>query len=252
MTLSFILRLATCLLTILLVPVSCKKNEEKKRLAAESQIKPSDFLSAEKYQTLMVDFVYDAGHPPSADAVANLKKFLNARLNKPGGVQMIVKEITASGKDRLSITEVQHIESKTRSYFSQGSILGVFIYYANSEFAGNSGGNNVPALKYGNTSLVLFGKTISTYPIALGKPTFAIIETAIVEHEFCHLLGLVDGGTPMLVAHKDAGNKEHCSNVNCLMHHMIETTEFIANLVGSNVPELDSNCLADLKNNGGK
>ncbi len=73
--------------------------------------------------------------------------------------------------------------------------------------------------------------------------------TTLLEHEFGHLMGLVDQGSPMQVNHKDAANGAHCDKPDCLMYYNVEAG-FTGTL--SAVPSLDANCIADLKANGGK
>jgi len=243
--------LASSLICFSLVS-ACKKAPDLSTGITEQNIKPVDLLSNTKFKTLMVDFVYDGGYPPSADAINNLKNFLGLILNKTGGVQIIVKEISGTGKENISIEDVKDIEKKNRSYFSQGSILGVFVYFANSDFSGNSGNNKVLGTHYGPTSIVLFGKTIKSLTGGIAKPSFATLETAVAEHEFGHAMGLVDHGTPMVSSHMDNDHPKHCINTNCLMHYRIETADIILNLTGGAVPEPDNNCIADLRNNGGK
>jgi hypothetical protein len=62
-------------------------------------------------------------------------------------------------------------------------------------------------------------------------------------------MGLVDQGSPMQNDHKDAGSGAHCINPTCLMYHAVETTGIDGT---GTVPELDAQCAADLKANGGK
>jgi predicted Zn-dependent protease len=70
-----------------------------------------------------------------------------------------------------------------------------------------------------------------------------------MKHEFGHLMGLVDQGSPMQNDHKDADHGAHCINPSCLMYHAVETT----GIDGTNtIPELDAQCAVDLKANGGK
>jgi hypothetical protein len=73
-----------------------------------------------------------------------------------------------------------------------------------------------------------------------------------LNHEFGHLFGLVDLGSPMQVNHKDAANGNHCNVNNCLMYYGAETTDILGFLLTGNVPSLDVNCQNDIRANGGK
>jgi len=74
----------------------------------------------------------------------------------------------------------------------------------------------------------------------------------LFKQDFGHLFGLVDMGTLMQVDHLDARNGNHCESNTCLMHHTYEvnTRNFIRDFV--DIPSFDSNCLADMRANGGK
>jgi hypothetical protein len=218
---------------------------------SETGIVPSDFLSDSKYKTLYIDFLYDQGSPPSAETISNLKTFLNNRLNKSGGIQIVQREFNGNGKGVISIAEVEDIEKKSRSYFSKGNMLGAFVYFVNSDYNNNQGSSKVLGMTYAATSIVIFGKTIHSYSGNFGQPSYAMLETTVAEHEFGHVMGLVNNGTSMVKQHLDAAHDKHCSNAACLMYYAAETSDIVQNLL-ANVPSLDQNCIDDLRNNGGK
>lgn len=78
-----------------------------------------------------------------------------------------------------------------------------------------------------------------------------MVEQSVMKHEVGHILGLVNLGAPMQTNHQDAEHGKHCINENCLMYWATETGNFISNLTGSSPPQLDANCIADLRANGG-
>ncbi len=86
----------------------------------------------------------------------------------------------------------------------------------------------------------------------LAQPSRAAAETAVINHEFGHLLGLVNNGTPMIGDHQDEPHGKHCDNSKCLMYYAAETSDLLANLLTGAVPGLCVNCENDLKGNGGK
>jgi hypothetical protein len=241
-------RLAGFILVTLLA--GCIKNKQSPG-QSELNISPADFLSGGKYKTLYVDLIYDQGNPPSSETVNNLKAFLYNRLNKPGGIQIIERVFNGNGKSTLSIADVEDIEKKNRSYFSKGNILGAFVYFANSDYNNNQGSTKVLGITYASTSIVLFGKTIHSYSGSFGQPSYTTLETTVAEHEFGHVMGLVNNGTSMVKQHMDAGHDKHCSNTACLMYYSAETSDIVQNILGG-VPSLDQDCIDDLRNNGGK
>ena len=83
-------------------------------------------------------------------------------------------------------------------------------------------------------------------------PSTAKLESTVLQHEFAHILGLVNNGTPLVDNHHDDEHEGHCDNQDCLMYYLAETSDIAANLFGISAPTLDANCRADLQANGGK
>ncbi|MBA2563113.1 MAG: hypothetical protein H0V14_09415, partial [Chitinophagaceae bacterium] len=83
-----------------------------------------------------------------------------------------------------------------------------------------------------------------------GQVTRTQLLTTLLKHEFGHLMGLVDQGSPMQTPHRDFTNGAHCINPECLMYYNIETAD--AGILNNPIPSPDANCMADLKANGGK
>ena len=206
-----------------------------------------DMLSAGTYTSVKIELQYMPGFAPDAGAIAHLSSFLGSHLNKPGGIQIVQKEISASGNTTVSIQDVQNIEKQNRTVFTSGSQLGIYILYTNGVFSDN----NVLGSSYHNTSLVVYGKKIHDNSGGLGQTSRTKLEATILTHEFGHLLGLVDIGTAMQTNHKDAAHAGHCNNSSCLMYYTAETSDVLGLLVTGNVPSLDANCAADLSASAG-
>ena len=111
---------------------------------------------------------------------------------------------------------------------------------------------NVLGFAYFNTSMALLGGTIENNSDGFNQPSKETVESAVLQHEFGHILGLVDNGTPAIQDHKDEANGAHCDEESCLMYYAVQTTNFMNNLTGGNIPELDAQCIQDLQANGGK
>jgi hypothetical protein len=205
-----------------------------------------ELLSADRYKSLKIEVQYMPGFAPDAAALDQLQSFLATYLNKPNGISITTKEIAASSKTALTADEVHDVEKANRSVFSTGDQVAIYVLYTN----GNYTENNVLGVAYRNTSTAIFGKKIHDNSGGLGQVSRTKLEATVLEHEFSHLLGLVDIGTPMQTAHKANGN--HCSNQNCLMYYASETTDVLGFLLTGNVPNLDAACVSDLKGNGGK
>jgi hypothetical protein len=206
----------------------------------------NELLAANKFTSLKVEIQYMPGFEPDAGAVSHLQNFLQAHLNKPNGIQVVTKQIAASGNTTLNANDVHTIEKANRSVFTNGSEIALYILYTN----GNYSENNVLGVAYRNTSAALFGKKIRDNSGGIGQVSRTKLEATVLEHEVAHLLGLVDIGTPMQTAHKANGN--HCNNQSCLMYYASETTDVLGVLLTGNIPSLDAACVADLRGNGGK
>lgn len=209
-------------------------------------IEPKDYLSSKKYKELLIEVCYVDGYAPQQASLDELKAFLSARLNKPDGISFTYKSIPSPGKSSYNQSAIEDIEKEYREEHSRRDRLVVFIFFAD---AGYSQGE-VLGLKYGSTACAVFEKVVQDNSDGIGQPSQSVLETTVLEHEFGHLLGLVDAGTDMVTAH--AANDHHCNNSNCLMYYAVETLDFIGNLSGGEIPSLDGNCIADLQANGGK
>jgi hypothetical protein len=210
-------------------------------------VSANEFLSAANYQTLNIEIAYMPGYAPDANAIANLQAFLNLLVNKPGGINISQRVIPASGKAVLTLSEVRDIENKTRTVFSSGSTLGVFILYTDGAYNQAS----TLGIAHKNTSMAVFGKTLHDNSGGVNQSGLTKLESIILEHETGHLLGLVNLGSPMQVNHKDPASN-HCNNSACLMYYETEITQMGGILIPGPIPSLDANCRNDLRVNGGK
>jgi hypothetical protein len=188
------------------------------------------------------------GFQPDAAAVNNLTSLLATLINKPGGVTVVQTQIAASGKTVLSLNDIATIEKNNRTVYTSGSQLGVYFLYTD----GNYSESNVLGLAFRNTSMSILGKTIHDNSGGIGQASRTKLETTVLEHEFGHILGLVDIGSAMQTNHKDPAHGNHCNNTSCLMYYASETTDILGILITGNIPALDANCKADLTANGGK
>ncbi|HEY9116389.1 MAG TPA: peptidase, partial [Roseivirga sp.] len=113
--------------------------------------------------------------------------------------------------------------------------------------------SNVLGVSHRNTSMVIFQKRIEELSGGVGQVSTSLLTSSVMGHEFAHILGLVNIGSPMQNAHQDDANGAHCDNQDCLMYFAVENSSGLSDLLGmSSPPPLDANCLADLSANGGK
>src|SRR6185436_12301224 len=86
----------------------------------------NQLLSSGTYKSLKVEVQYMTGYAPDAAALNHLQNILNAYLNKPSGISIVTKEISASSSTVLSIDQVRSIEEQNRTVFTTGDQLGVY------------------------------------------------------------------------------------------------------------------------------
>lgn len=209
----------------------------------------NDLLSSTRYKSLLIEIQYMPGYKPDPQAIDHLKSFLETFLNKNEGITIRMNEISGMGTVSLSTEEIRQTENKNRTAFSSASTVAVYILYTNSQHAASS---STLGIAYRNTSIALMGKTIHDNSGRVGQVSRTKLEATVLEHEIGHLLGLVDLGSPMQTDHKDDTNGNHCNDSSCLMYYASESTDILGLLVTGNIPQLDAECKADLKSNGGR
>ena len=213
---------------------------------------PRDFLSADRYRSLVIQVVSVDGFAPQQTTLNNLSSFLIQRCNKPNGISFVHTAISSPGVGAYSNQQLADVEKRYRSIETHGNELTAFVYFADGEYAGNTDDEKVLGVTYDESSVAIFEKTVRDYSGGLLQPTEASLETCILLHEFGHVLGLVNNGSPAQVAHEDGSHPRHCNNEDCLMYWLVENSDISSVIAGKGVPQLDANCIADLKANGGK
>jgi hypothetical protein len=211
-----------------------------------------EFLSSENYDKIVIEILYVDGFQPSMASIDNLKNFLEARLNKPSGIILAQNAVPSPGKETLTVKDLELIEKASRTQFIFGKTITAYIYFADADFAENTADSKVLGVAYGNSSMAIFEKTIRESTGGIGQPSTTNVESIVLDHEFGHVLGLVNFGSKPQSNHQDKEHGRHCTNTNCLMYYATETSNFVANILGGSIPSLDEACINDLKANGGK
>ena len=230
----------------------CKKQKLEDQKQEAAVVEPSGYLSASKYENLVVEVQYVNGYKPTSSSIANMQSFLRTRLNKPGGITVHYKEIEGLNKSAYSAQDIRDLEEEQRTKYPEEPELAAYIVFLDKPYSENSGNNQTLGIAYAPTSMAIFEKTIQELSGGIGQPSTEKLETSVVNHEFGHVLGLVNNGTPLTSDHHDESHGAHCDNEECLMYWSVETSDFVSNLLGSSIPELDQACIDDLKANGGK
>jgi hypothetical protein len=243
---------ALAVVLLLVVVFSCDKEEPVPPYVTNNSVKPEDFLKGEKYEILNIEVAYVEGYQPTAIALSNLQEFLRQYLNKPGGITVTQHSIPATGRISIDVDVIREIEKAHRTSVTSGNALTAFVMFLDAEYSESTETKKVLGIAYGRSSMAVFEKSVYSYT-SVGMTARRTLESLILSHEAGHLLGLVNNGVPMIAPHQDSGHGAHCSNAECLMYWKSESNVDLNDLLGSdNLPQLDANCLADLKAAGGR
>ena len=166
---------------------------------------------------------------------------------------MELKEIPSPGQAVYTINEIKALEETLRTAYNSENKVAVTGIFIDGEYSENTENGSVLGVAYRNTSFVLFERTIQEFSGQPLAPSTTVLESTVLQHEFGHLLGLVNAGTPMQSEHQDVEHGRHCTEENCLMYWTAETGEGLINSInGGTIPSFDAQCLDDLRTNGGK
>lgn len=213
----------------------------------------NDMLSNENFDTLAFELFYVAGMEPTQNTISNFENFLAARLNKSGGISIEMKEIEITNQEVYSITDIRTLEDDIRTKYNKDKEIYVFGIFLDGSYSENTENGSVLGVAYRNTSFVIFEETIQQFSGQPLAPSKTVLESTVLNHEFGHLLGLVNAGTTPQSDHQDVEHGRHCTTENCLMYWTAETGEgLLSSISGGTIPSLDASCLEDSKANGGK
>jgi hypothetical protein len=101
------------LFLIAVIPFSCKKDSDrriKKFHRQEVGSSAHDILSDKDYKSISIEIIYMTGFKPTDQAIENLKQLISSICNKPNGIRVVFKEISALGKTSYSIEDVKALE----------------------------------------------------------------------------------------------------------------------------------------------
>lgn len=202
----------------------------------------SDFLSARRFTSLIVEVQYMEGFKPDEAALHNLRSFLQSTLHKPEGIVFRQTMIPAVADTVVDNDAVRYIQKEHRSILPRNGQMALYILYTNGRYENP----NVLGHAFNNTCIVMYGKTIKQHEQALSFPTQTTLETTVLLHEMGHLLGLLEKGKAMEIDHEDTAHEAHCNNPTCVMYWSMSIKPSFGPLVGDAIPCFDSACLRDL------
>jgi len=255
----------------LVLTISCSKNSDDNVVIDPGGIdktanllatgdSANDILSNDTFTKLLIEIAYVNGFQPTMESMNNFQAFLQARTFKQD-IEILYNELPSPNEAELSLQEIADLESDNRTAYNEDSTLAIYIYFADapSEDDDPNEGTVTLGAVYRNTSMVIHESTVRDLAQQSSQITNADVETATLNHEFGHLLGLVDLGTTPVNDHEDPNATHHCDILGCLMRAELQFGSGIMGMLSSRVskgnaavPGLDSECILDLQQNGGR
>lgn len=209
-----------------------------------------DLLSDDNYNSLIVQVQYMEGAGPTQAALDKLETFLEERVHKAGIEIRVDDPIPSGGKEKYSFGEIRDLEDEHRTEFTRGETIAAYYIFLDGGSDQDSNNSYILGAAYRNTSMVMFQDNIERVSGGIGGPSKETVETTVLNHEFGHIFSLV--GIGYEAGHKDADHGNHCDNDRCLMYYTATTNDIVELITGGSVPELDQNCIDDLRSKGGR
>lgn len=229
----------------------CLNNTQSNKLSVGASA--NDLLSDTTFSSLVVEVVYVEGFEPSQTAISNFVSFLENRTFKPNGITVQKRAISSPGLTPYTNQEIAAIEDSNRLLYNNDNQIAVWAFFADGSSANNTDSGVVLGTAYRNTSFVIYQETIQQLTSGTITNTTPILESTVITHEFGHILGLTNLGTPLQTNHEDLEHPKHCNIESCLMYWKAESGNGVMSMIsGGSIPQLDAQCIADLQANGGK
>lgn len=220
----------------------------------------NDILSNDNFDRLLIEIAFVQGFRPTTEAMNNFENYLRERTFKTN-IDVEYKSLPETDETELTLQQIAELENENRTAYNDGNTLAIYIFFADAPAEGDDLSEGLVTLGavYRNTSMVIYEKTVKTLAGRSLTITNADVETAVLNHEFGHLFGLVNLGTVAVNPHEDSEAMNHCNVDGCLMRAELEFGDGIMSMLESRasrgsavVPDIDAECILDLQNNGGR
>ncbi|MEJ2163210.1 MAG: hypothetical protein P8X60_07835 [Robiginitalea sp.] len=220
----------------------------------------ADILANENFDEILIEIAHVEGFRPTSEALGNIEAYLAERTFKEE-VNFLFRSLPSPGEESLTLTEIAELETENRTRYNDGRTLAIYIYFADAPSVKDDPVEGLVTLGavYRNTSMIIHESALRELSSKSVGLTLANVETTALAHEFGHLFGLVDLGTPEVNPHEDENAPNHCDVADCLMQAELEFGSGImakleslsANGLGG-IPSLDAECIRDLQAIGGR
>jgi hypothetical protein len=216
-------------------------------------------IAADPYPRLVIEVDYVPGREPRDTSIAELESVLAAVLDKPGGVEVVLdQELDTQGPMRAwTIDERIQLALATSNLPVDDDTIKIHTLALDGHAAEDDSMDGVLlGVAWGFENIVLWRDTLDGGCMGVGvlvDELCAQAELLIWQHEVGHVIGLVDGGLPMVTDHLDPtpGAGKHDVDHACVMYREYEGLDAIDAtldrlLMGGPAIELDAACLADI------
>lgn len=192
---------------------------------------PHDFLTDEVYKDLVIEVVYIHGADPDRNAL----EYLLAKVTKLCHKRNVTIVVHGVGPEAIlsmlwDPSLLDHFEQQTRIFHTTTTRLALYIAYLP--------GISAPPDNWAGVTTHSDAFFIARWAVNEG-----LEERATLMHEFGHILGLVNVGTPMGFKHDDKEHPPHCTG-HCAMWWQTDGQ--------AQSDEFDEMCLFDLHQAGGR
>jgi hypothetical protein len=217
-------------------------------------------IAAEPYSRLVIEVDYVPGREPRQSSIDELEAILESVLDKPGGVQVVLdEELATQGPDHAwTIDERVQLAIATSNLQVDDDTIKIHTLSLDGRAIEDDSMDGVLlGVAWGFENIVLWRDTLDGGCMGVGMlvdELCAQAELLIWQHEVGHVVGLVDGGLPMVDNHLDPtpGAGKHDVDHACVMFREYEGLDAIDAtldrvLMGGPAIELDAACLADIE-----
>lgn len=200
------------------------------------------YLQADHFSKLILEIDYENSTPPNQNAIKEFVSTLKPYVDKPQGIVEENSNSFTSQKEIYTTQDILEVAQKNRTSYSQENTISLYVIFLNGSFAKNK---NALGLVFNSSTIVIFKDKIkqANTSLVFGKE----IEHAVLNHEFGHLLGLVNIYYQSDISHEDLNNTHHSNNKESVMFWAVEDVSVMNILRGGPPTQFDSDDISDIR-----